>query len=68
MSADEEEVFFVPVVALSDSMNTPTNSPARRVSKGPGRFIEASPEASFLPMRADPRSAVQGRVDAFAVR
>jgi hypothetical protein len=43
------EAFFVPVIALSDNMNTPNTSPARRVRRGPGRFIRASPEASLLP-------------------
>jgi hypothetical protein len=44
-----DDALFVPVVALSESMNTPSSSPARRVRRGPGRFIRASPEASLLP-------------------
>jgi hypothetical protein len=43
-----DDAFFVPVVALSDNRNTPSTSPARRVRRGPGRFIRAFPEASLL--------------------
>ncbi|MFD6494346.1 hypothetical protein ACFV99_32960 [Streptomyces sp. NPDC059944] len=46
------DAVLVPVAALSDSRNTPSTSPARRVRRGPGRFmrvIRASPEASLLP-------------------
>jgi hypothetical protein len=38
-----DDAVFVPDVALSVSMNRPSNRPARSVSSGPGRFNVALP-------------------------
>ena len=51
------DVLRVPVVALSDSMNRASSSPARSVKSGPERFIGPPPRrgADSPTMQADPR-------------